>query len=572
MQKEPSYWVKAVQNGLIAGAVSLLLCLIGMVEAFQETFIITGVITMAQILIYAPLLLEAYTSARRATTKNALNLVGIGALTGFIGGALLAITLLLNLVINFRNVLINFSPALVSILTFNLPFAQGILALLGVSVIIGIVGVGIFLLPARIRKALSTAVLVILFVGLFRDMIVTIISNWETEIKALVVVVQGLLYLFAQSGMSVAGASIVFVLVGGVTYWRGGENVKPLISSAKPRQQRAIRWTGMGIVGLVVLFLPAILGMYFSEIFDNVGIYILMGLGLNIVVGFAGLLDLGYVAFFAIGAYTLGVFTTTEAVGILHLSFWEALPLAMIVAVFAGVVLGLPVLRLRGDYLAIVTLGFGEIIRLVVLSDWLKPILGGSEGIQRIPPPTLGTFALDTQGKLYYLILASILIGGFVALRLKDSHLGRSWMAMREDEDVAEAMGINKVITKLMAFGMGALFSGVGGAIFATKIGSVYPQSFSFIVSINILSLIIIGGMGSIPGVFVGSLALVGLSLLLSQFADFRYFIYGAALVFMMLARPEGLVPEQRRKLELHEQVAEVPQVEPATVLKTPGE
>ncbi len=572
MKKETSYWVKAIQNGLIGGAVSLLLCLIGMVEAFQVTYIITGVITMAQILIFAPLLLEAYMSIRRATTGKLINLLGVGALAGFFGGVVLVIPLLLNQVMNLRNVLINFSPELVNILTFGLPLAQGIIVLLVLSTIVGIVGLGIYLLPARLRKALSTAVLVILFVGLFRDMIVTIISNWGTEVSLLVGVVQGLLYMFAQSGMSVAGASIVFVLVGGVTYWRGGENVKPLISPAKPRQQRAVRWTAMGIGMLFVLLLPAILGMYFSEIFDNVGIYILMGLGLNIVVGFAGLLDLGYVAFFAIGAYTLGVFTTTEAVGLLHLTFWEALPLAMIVAVFAGVVLGLPVLRLRGDYLAIVTLGFGEIIRLVVLSDWLKPILGGSEGIQRIPPPTIGNFALDTQGKLYYLILVAIVIGGFVALRLKDSHLGRSWMAMREDEDVAEAMGINKVITKLMAFGMGALFSGVGGALFATKIGSVYPQSFSFIVSINILSLIIIGGMGSIPGVFVGSLALVGLPLLLSQFADFRYFIYGAALVFMMLARPEGLVPEQRRKLELHEHIAEVPHVEPAAVLKTPGE
>ena len=170
------------------------------------------------------------------------------------------------------------------------------------------------------------------------------------------------------------------------------------------------------------------------------------------------------------------------------------------------------------------------------------------------------------------MILVGILIAGFISIRLKDSHLGRSWMALREDEDVAEAMGINKVTTKLLAFAMGALFSGLGGAIFATKIGSVYPQSFSFIVSINILSLIIIGGMGSIPGVFVGGLALVGLPLLLSQFADFRYLIYGAALVVMMLVKPEGLAPEERRRLELHERVGEVPLEEPATILKTPGE
>ena len=323
---------------------------------------------------------------------------------------------------------------------------------------------------------------------------------------------------------------------------------------------------------IFVLLLPPILGSYFSEIFDQVGIYILMGLGLNIVVGFAGLLDLGYVAFYAIGAYTLGILTTTEAVGLLHLNFWVATPIALIVAVFAGVILGLPILRLRGDYLAIVTLGFGEIIRIVVLSDWLKPLLGGSEGIQRISQPAIGSFIFNNQQKLYYVILVGILIAGFISVRLKDSHLGRSWMALREDEDVAEAMGINKLTTKLLAFAMGALFSGLGGAIFATKIGSVYPQSFSFLVSINILSLIIIGGMGSIPGVFVGGLVLVGLPLLLSQFADYRYLIYGAALVFMMLVKPEGLSPEARRRLELHEELEEVPLEEPATILKTPEE
>jgi len=318
--------------------------------------------------------------------------------------------------------------------------------------------------------------------------------------------------------------------------------------------------------------LPQIMGMYFSEILDDVGIYVLMGLGLNIVVGFAGLLDLGYVAFYAIGAYTLGVLTTSEAVGLLHLSFWAALPVALVVAVFAGVVLGLPILRLRGDYLAIVTLGFGEIIRILVLSDWFKPLLGGSEGIQRIGQPTIGKFVFSNQQQLFYVILAGIILAGFIATRLKDSHVGRSWMALREDEDVAEAMGINKVITKLLAFGTGALFSGLGGALFATKVGSTYPQSFSFIVSINILSLIIIGGLGSIPGVFVGGLVLVGLPLVLSQFADFVYLIYGASLIFMMLSRPEGLWPEARRRLELRgEESGPSPQEKPEQAASDAG-
>jgi branched-chain amino acid transport system permease protein len=565
MKSESSIWVKTLQNGLTGGGISLLLCLIGMVMAFRVTYIISGVITMAQIFVFAPILLLSYLSANQAPTKKIITLLGVGGLAGFLGGVVLALPIIINQVIDLRSVFINFSPALINLLTFNLPLVPGLIVLLVVSTTIGLFGTGVFLLPARVRRSVITAALTIVFLGLFRDMIVTVITRWG-PVEYL------FLWLFAQSGLSIPGAIVVFVLVSVLVYWRAGRERNPTVVIRNARQQRMVRWGGMALIGLFVLSLPMIMGSYFSEIFDNVGIYILMGLGLNIVVGFAGLLDLGYVAFYAIGAYTLGVLTTSEAVGIGHLTFWAALPIALFVAVFAGVVLGLPILRLRGDYLAIVTLGFGEIIRILVLSDWMKPLLGGSEGIQRIAKPTIGNFVFDTQQELYYLILLCILIAGFISIRLKDSHVGRSWMALREDEDVAEAMGINKVITKLLAFGMGALFSGLGGVLFATKIGSVYPQSFSFIVSINILSLIIIGGMGSIPGVFVGALVLVGLPLLLSQFADFRYFIYGAALVAMMLFKPEGLWPEKRRRLELHEEIEEAQFLEPSTILKTPGE
>jgi branched-chain amino acid transport system permease protein len=259
------------------------------------------------------------------------------------------------------------------------------------------------------------------------------------------------------------------------------------------------------------------------------------------------------VAFYAIGAYTMGVLTSS-GLGLFQLTFWEALPIALLVAWLAGFILGLPVLRMRGDYLAIVTLGFGEIVRLLVLSDWLKPWLGGTQGIQSIAQPQIGSFSFNTLQSLYYLILIGIGIVAFIAWRLKGSHLGRSWMAIREDEDVAQAMGINLVFTKLMAFSTGALFAGLAGTLGAAKLTSVYPHSMVFIVSINVLVLIIIGGMGSIPGVFIGALVLVGLPGLLTEFADYRYWFYGLALVVMMLTRPEGLWPEARRKLELHEE------------------
>jgi branched-chain amino acid transport system permease protein len=243
--------------------------------------------------------------------------------------------------------------------------------------------------------------------------------------------------------------------------------------------------------------------------------------------------------------------------GFFNLTYWQALPFALLTSVAAGFILGLPVLKMRGDYLAIVTLGFGEIVRLLALSDWLRRWLGGTQGIQRIAQPTIGSLVLNTQQELYYLFLIGIAIVAFIAWRLKDSRLGRSWMALREDEDVAVAMGINHVNTKLLAFATGAAFSGLAGTIFAAKLQSVYPHSMNFLVSINVLSLIIIGGMGSIPGVFVGALVLVAAPDLLREFAEYRYLVYGAVLVAMMLTRPEGLWPEERRRLELHEQEEE---------------
>ncbi|MCE7938664.1 MAG: hypothetical protein DYG90_08800, partial [Chloroflexi bacterium CFX6] len=347
-------------------------------------------------------------------------------------------------------------------------------------------------------------------------------------------------------------------------------------------------WLGRAAVALCalgVIALPRVLGAYHSEVLNQVGLFVLMGLGLNIVVGFAGMLDLGYVAFFALGAYTMAVLTSPESflapspdAGLM--GFWAALPICLVVVVLAGIVLGVPVLRLRGDYLAIVTLGFGEIIRLLAMSDWLKPFLGGAQGLKSIPPikaPMVGlgeTCARlgvdlplciyrvaiagpDKPQKLFYIILGGCAIAAFVAVRLKGSRLGRAWMALREDEDVAQAMGIDLVRTKLMAFAIGAAFSGLSGTIFGPKLVSIFPHSFGLLISINILALVIVGGMGSIAGVIVGALALVGLPELLREFAEYRLWVYGIVLVGMMLYRPEGLVPSTVARRELHADDAE---------------
>jgi branched-chain amino acid transport system permease protein len=286
-----------------------------------------------------------------------------------------------------------------------------------------------------------------------------------------------------------------------------------------------------------------------------------MGLGLNIELGWAGLLDLGFSGFFAIGAYTVAVFCSTGELGLSYIltgetgssySFWLALPVAVIFSAIAGVVLGIPVLRTRGDYLAIITLGLAEIIRIMVKSNALKDILGGAQGILNIAKPTASGVELKDPMHFYYFALVACFIIGFLSLRLQNARIGRNWIALREDEDVAEAMGINLIATKLLAFGIGASFAGLSGAIFAAQLGSVFPDSFGLLVSINAVSVVIIGGLGSIPGVVIGSLVLVGLPELLREFSEFRLLLYGMLLVVMMLVKPEGFWPSEATRREMH--------------------
>jgi branched-chain amino acid transport system permease protein len=280
-----------------------------------------------------------------------------------------------------------------------------------------------------------------------------------------------------------------------------------------------------------------------------------MGFGLNIVVGMAGLLDLGYVAFFAVGAYSMAVLTTAQPdIGGFGLSFWAALPFVIIITGFAGLLIGAPVLRMRGDYLAIVTLGFGEIARFLALSDWLAPFIGGAQGIIKIPKASIGPLELRGPQLLYYLFLLAGLVALFISWRIKDSRTGRAWMAMREDERVADSMGVNTVYYKLLAFGMGAMIASLSGALFAAKLGTVYPHSFSVLVSITALSLLIVGGIGSLPGVIAGAVVLVGLPELLREFGEYRLLMYGALLVTMMILRPEGIIPSAERARELRDE------------------
>jgi len=311
------------------------------------------------------------------------------------------------------------------------------------------------------------------------------------------------------------------------------------------------RYLFYGLLLLVAFLTPLLFDQYWNFILGTVGIYVLMGLGLNIVVGMAGLLDLGYVAFFAVGAYTIGLLTSPKPFAF-EWGFWIVLPLAVAIAAMSGILLGIPVLRLRGDYLAIVTLGFGEIIRVLVKSDALAPVLGGPQGIRDIAGPTLFGKPFDNERAFLYIIILGIILIIFITLRLQSSRVGRSWIAMREDETIAQAMGISTYRSKLLAFAIGAAFAGLGGVLFASRNQYTGPEDHNLLVSINVLSIVIVGGMGSIPGVILGAFALKGLPEILRQIEDYRILAFGGLLVVMMIWRPEGLWPAKRRSLEIH--------------------
>jgi len=316
-----------------------------------------------------------------------------------------------------------------------------------------------------------------------------------------------------------------------------------------------LAWAAIGFAA-VLPFLP-FASRYVIDVATTILIYVMLGWGLNIVVGLAGLLDLGYVAFYAVGAYSFALLATH-----FDLTFWECLPLAGAFAAAAGVVLGFPVLRLRGDYLAIVTLGFGEIVRVVLL-NWHE-VTGGPNGVAGIPRPSFfgfpftaspdeGTIAfhqllgIDYAAShrvmfLYFVILALALLTNLFTLRIRRLPVGRGWEALREDEVACRALGINPRNTKLTAFGIGAMFGGFAGAFFATRQGFISPESFTFIESATILAIVVLGGMGSQIGVVIAAVLLVLLPELGREFAQFRMLLFGAAMVLIMAWRPRGLL------------------------------
>ncbi|MDT8343514.1 MAG: high-affinity branched-chain amino acid ABC transporter permease LivM [Thermohalobaculum sp.] len=368
---------------------------------------------------------------------------------------------------------------------------------------------------------------------------------------------------------------LVAIAVGGravllLTLWNRAEGAPPLMPAGLTRGWAAVM-IKVGrvfspvllVFALVLPFLP-FTDRYILDLSILVLTYVMLGWGLNIVVGLAGLLDLGYVAFYAVGAYSYALLALNFG-----WSFWLSLPVAGILAAFWGIILGFPVLRLRGDYLAIVTLAFGEIIRVVLL-NWYW-FTGGPDGLSGIPRPSFfgiefkrgeggfaDVFGLDFSSMhrivfLYFLILALALLTNFVTMRLRRLPIGRAWEALREDEIACRSLGLNTTSVKLTAFATGAMFAGFAGAFFATRQGFISPESFTFIESALILAIVVLGGMGSQIGVVIAAVALIGGFEVFREAEDYRMLIFGAAMVLIMIWRPRGLIATREPSIFLRE-------------------
>jgi branched-chain amino acid transport system permease protein len=546
-------WREVFLAGLLFGGAALYVTLVGLVGTFEERDLIstgTESITLGQMVILLTAVGAGFVGAVRAP-EGPVNALAGSAITGLMSGAALSILILLSEVIDLRRFMPNASPRLFDMLTLDQGVSGFWMPML-VGIGLGALGGLLKLLPRAARLLLAGTVGALIVMGLFAGHLRSAMLR-QDALKELG------RELMATDGLTLTGTILIIGLV--LLVFIVHQLFRPLdrVRRLPPRVRRhpAVVLPLSGFLLLVVLLVPLGFVGFVPQVVALIALYVLMGLGLNITLGLAGLLDLGFVAFFAVGAYTVGLLTSTGEFGIAQWPFWAAIPFAILAAMLFGIVLGLPILGIRGDYLAIATLAFGEIIRLMVGSELLRPVLGGPSGFLNIPKPieVEAGHPLAGPNSVYYVSLVCAAVIAFVAYRLKDSRLGRAWIAIREDEDVAEALGVNLVQTKSLAYMLGAAFAGLGGAVFASLAGSILPSAIRLDISIQVVSLIIIGGMGSIPGVIVGAIFLVGIPELFREFTQYRFLFYGIALILVMRFRPEGLMPSRVGRQEMHPEV-----------------
>jgi len=537
--------VRAALIGLVFGAGAFHLAIVGVLLMLHKRWIVVDTLSLGQAILVGIAIGAGAMATARVETKGGVGPhLGIGVVAGAACALPVAVLTIATLALPLQSIFIALSADLVDMLTLSLDAPLGLPLLIVGAALAGLLGAALRLAPPALVRPLLPGAVTVLVAGVFQELIQLMLQQWPSLSDF-----QELFY--SWEGLSVQGAVALFAVATALSFLFRAAQRRMVARRGLPDPRRTrLMWAGIALAVLIVM--PALAGSYIGQVLMLVGLYILMGMGLNLEVGLAGLLDLGFVAFFAVGAYTTAILTADSPHALAHLSYWAAMPVSVFLAVCVGVLFGLPVLGVRGDYLAVATMGLGEIVRVLVMSDFAAPLLGGAQGILQIPKPRIGAYVLSTPVSLFYLTLVCSAVAAFVAWRLENSRLGRAWMALRDDEDVAQALGINLVRSKLLAYGLGAAFAGLGGSIFAAMLTSVYPTSFQLLISINVLALIIVGGMGSLPGVVLGSIALIGLPELLREFGEYRYLFYGAVLVVMMRLRPEGLWPSETRQRELH--------------------
>jgi branched-chain amino acid transport system permease protein len=553
----PAQLRSAVAAGLVAGVAMIYLVMVGITGVFAEREVITGYLTLGRLMLIVPGLAVGYMVAgRHGSTSGRLT---AALVAGLAAGVLFALAYLgaVQLSPHIRDVLNRLSATHLEFVGFaNLGFdaVSGALLNVGLSAGLALLAGLVRVAPAPARRFATAGFAAVIAMSMLEPFLrPRLLQFGFNEFDD---------WLYVSHGMTLVSGSAVLA-VGGLigTTWPGMRSTaRARLASTDPGTRNMLRWAGLLVAIAFLYTLPWLSGSFLTQVLVLVGFYVLLGLGLNIVVGYAGLLDLGYVAFYAVGAYFTALITSPTAALGWGLNFWMALPIVVLLSALVGLFIGAPVLRLRGDYLAIVTLGFGEIARVLLGSDALKPWLGGPSGILSVPSMIAdGTYNLPIIGEVsgpagtYFPLLGFCIVAAFLAYRLKYSRTGRAWNAMREDEDVAQATGISTVNYKLLAFAMGAAIGCVGGAIYATHLKGVVPGGFVLQVSITVLAVVVLGGMGSIPGVIVGAFALIGLPEMLREFAEYKLLVYGAVLVAVMILRPEGLIPDAARRGELED-------------------
>ena len=571
----PAPLSRAWKPALIATIVVVYISAVGLIEQFAEVYAIGTVVSLARVMLLLPLFLAGWVATRPRVERGERKVLSLpdaalnGAITGLVAGAMVSVVLVVVNAVDpdvIGEVLIAVSAKLFGIVNFDKGLGTGIVLWLVLGAVAGALGGVVRALSPGARRVALAGPVTIGVLAILQRVVSTAIKELGFR--------PNFLYDSKTSGLTWTGGIALAVIVTLAVVGRDVLRSRPEGTAlAGPSARGGTPTVGPfttrqlvqgAIAAVVVLALPWVIGTALSGTVGTVMIFILLGLGLNIVVGFAGLLDLGYVAFFAFGAYATALLTgaqvnTSEGAAdpafSLGLNFYIAVPIVVLLAAGMGLLIGSPVLRLRGDYLAIVTLGLGEVVSTLVTSKWAEGLVGGPQGMRDVTGANVGPTDFQNNPRhFYYLALVFVLLALYASWRLQYSRVGRAWNAMREDEQVADAMGISTTRYKLLAFATGGAIGSLGGALLAVQLGSLTPRSFDVNVSILALAVVILGGLGSLRGVMVGAFALVGLPGFLREFEEFRPLALGAVIIAIMLLRPQGILPNIRKTEDIAEE------------------